>query len=166
MNPAQLSRELREGHDPLLDNRRKMVGLALTAMGCMGLISLYQMGIVNHLPDPPLPGINSDKVDASAEAYERLQMGDAFIGMVSYAGTAALAAMGGRKRARKQPWIPLAMAAKAGFDALPAARLTYDQYAKHRAACIWCLIASAATFATAALALPESRMAVRHLRGR
>ncbi len=165
MKPARLSRELREGNHPLLANRRKIVGLSITALGCMGLISLYQMGIIRHLPDPPLPGIDSDKVDASAEAYEHLQMGDAFIGMVSYAGTAALAAMGGRTRARKQPWIPLAMAAKAGFDAVQAARLTWDQYAKHRAACLWCLIASAATFAAAACTVPEAQIAVRRLRG-
>jgi uncharacterized membrane protein len=163
MKPAELSRELRKSSDPTLNNRRKIVGMSMTALGCMGLISLYQIGIIKHIPDPPLPGIDSDKVDASEEAYEHLQMGDAFIGMVSYAGTAALAAAGDKDRARKQPWIPLAMAAKAGFDALQSARLTYDQYAKHRAACVWCLIASAATFATAVLVIPEARSATRHL---
>ena len=55
------------------------------------------------------------------------------------------------------------MAVKAGFDALQAARLTYDQFARHRAACVWCLIASAATFATSALVVPEARSAVRHV---
>jgi hypothetical protein len=49
MKPKKLSRELRQGHDPLLDNRRKIVGLSLSAMGCMGLISLYQTGIIEHL---------------------------------------------------------------------------------------------------------------------
>ncbi len=43
--------------------------MTLTAMGSMGLISLYQLGIVKYLPDPPLPGFDSDKVDAAPEAY-------------------------------------------------------------------------------------------------
>lgn len=43
------------------------------------------------------------------------------------------------------------------------ARLTYDQYAKHSAACLWCLIGSAATFASAVLVVPEAREAVRHV---
>lgn len=166
MDPEELGRELRERRDPLLDNRRKIVGLSLTALGCMGLISLCQMGIIRHIPDPPLPGIDSDKVDASEEAYGHLQMGDAFIGLVSYAVTAALTAMGGAERAKERPWFPLAMAAKTGFDAAQAAKLTYDQFARHRAACLWCLIASAAPFAAAALALPEARSALRHWRGK
>ncbi len=38
-----------------------------------------------------------------------------------------LAAIGGKNRVKEQPWIPLALAAKAGADALQAAKLTYDQ---------------------------------------
>ncbi len=38
-------------------------------------------------------------------------MGDAFIGLGSYAATMGLAAMGAKDRAKTQPWIPLALAA-------------------------------------------------------
>jgi hypothetical protein len=70
-------------------------------------------------------------------------------------------------RSRMQPWIPLALAAKAGFDAFQAAKLTYDQYAKHRAACMWCLIAAAAaTLARAALVVPEAKAALREVQKR
>ncbi len=68
-----------------------------------------------------------------------------------------LAAMGGKNRVKEQPWIPLALAAKVGADALQAAKLTYDQNAKHRAACFWCLVAAAATFATVPLVLGKLR---------
>lgn len=139
---------------------------SMTAIGCMGLIALYQIGVIKHLPEPPLPALDADKVDASEEAYSHLQMGDAFIGLGSYAATMGLAAMGAKDRAKTQPWIPLALAAKAGVDALQAAKLTYDQYAKHRAACFWCLVAAAATFVTAALVVPEARAAARELEGR
>lgn len=132
----------------------------------MGLIALYQMGVIRHLPEPALPGLDGEKVDASDEAYSHLQMGDAFLGLGSYAATMGLAAMGGKKRASAQPWIPLVLAAKAGADAAQAAKLTYDQFAKHKAACFWCLIAAGATFVTAALAIPEARAAAGELSNR
>ncbi|PZR77136.1 MAG: vitamin K epoxide reductase, partial [Chthoniobacterales bacterium] len=139
---------------------------SLTAVGCMGLIALYQIGVIKHLPEPPLPGLDADEVDASTEGYSHLQMGDAFIGLGTYAMTMGLAAMGPKDRAQTRPWIPLALAAKTTADAAQAAKLTYDQFAKHKAACMWCLIAAAATFVSAALAFPEAGAAVRELRDR
>lgn len=166
MNPKALSKELRGKKGGFLDNRRSIVISTLTAMCCMGLISLYQMGIIKHLPELPIKGLDADKVDASEEAYRHLDMGDAFIGEGSYAVTAGLAAMGGKERAKTDPWIPLALAAKAGADAAQAARLTYDQFARHRAGCMWCLIAAAATVTTAVLAMPEAKSAYRAVRRR
>lgn len=166
MKPAELSEQLRNDSGDFLDARRGIVVSSLAAVGCMGLIALYQIGVIKHLPEPALPGLDADKVDASDEAYSHLQMGDAFIGLGSYAATMGLAAMGPKDRAKTQPWIPLALAAKAGADAAQAAKLTYDQFAKHKAACMWCLVAAVATFATAALAIPEARAAARELQDR
>lgn len=162
MQPAQLSKDLRQGSGPFLDRRRRILALALTASGSMGLISLYQMGILRHLPEPPLPGLDADRVDAGEEAYERLQSPDAVIGLVSYAVTALLAAAGDSERARTRPWLPLAMAGKIGLDTAQAAKLSWDQWARHRAFCSWCLLAAGATFATLPLAVPEAREALRH----
>ncbi len=164
MTPSQLSKELRTGEGDFLEERRGVIVLSLTAIGCMGLIALYQTGIIRCLPDLPLPLMDADKVDASDEAYERLSMPDAFIGLGSYAATMGLAAMGGKKRALEQPWIPLALAAKASVDAAQAAKLTYDQWAKHKAFCVWCLIAAAATFATLPLVMGEAAAALGELR--
>jgi len=102
----------------------------------MGFIALYQLGLIRHLPDPPLPMMNADRVDGSAEAYERFRMPDAVLGFGSYAVTMALAAMGGTRRARETPWIPLALAAKIAFDASNAGKLSVDQWTKHRAFCV------------------------------
>ncbi len=124
--------------------------------------SIYQPE-VKHLPDPPLPYFDSDKVDAGAEAYSKLSMPDAPIGLGSYAATLALAAMGDEDRAAERPWIPLALAAKVVLDAAQAGKLSVDQWTKHRAFCFWCLIAAGATFATVPLVIPETRVALRHL---
>ncbi len=161
MKPAQLSRELRKGESPFLKRRRGIVGLSLAAAGSMGVISLYQMGMIRHLPEPPLPGLDADEVDASEEAYTKLSSPDAVIGLTSYGVTALLAAAGGEDRARTHPWLPLAMAGKATLDAAQAAKLTWDQWTKHRAFCSWCLLGAAASFASAPLVLPEARAALR-----
>jgi uncharacterized membrane protein len=166
MNAKQLSAQLRNGSGDFLEERRGVIALSLTAIGCMGLIALYQTGLIRRLPDLALPMMDANKVDASEEAYEMLSMPDAVIGLGSYAATMGLAAMGGKDRAQSQPWIPLALAAKASADALQAAKLTYDQWAKHKAFCIWCLIAAAATFATVPLVVGEAVAAIREIKER
>lgn len=160
MNPRLLSHELRRQRGGSLKQRRAIVGLSLVAAGSMGIVTLYQMGILKHLPEPPLPKLDADKVDASEEAYAHLQMPDAVLGFGSYAATMALAAMGGRNRTKDQPWLPLALFGKTAIDALQAARLTRDQAVKHQAYCFWCLVAAAATFATVPFALSEARIAL------
>ncbi len=164
MKPEELSKQLREGSGEFLSRRRKIAGLALGAAGSMGLITLYQMGIIEHLPDPPLlPGFDSDKVDAAPEAYAWFSTPDGPIGLGSYAATLGLAAMGGENRATEQPWIPLALAAKVALDALQAGKLTVDQVTKHQALCFWCLLAAFSTFATVPLVIPEARAALRQV---
>ena len=69
--------------------------------------------------------------------------------------------MGGADRATRTPWIPIALAAKVGFDVANAVRLTVAQWRDYRAFCFWCLIAASATFAMAPLAIPETKKALR-----
>lgn len=166
MDANELSRQLRTVRSERLSRRRGIVGLSLAAAACMGLISAYQVGLIRHLPEPPLPGLDADKVDASDEAYSYLSTPDGLLGLSSYALTATLAAMGGKDRAQRTPWVPLALAGKVGLDAVVAAKLTYDQWAKHRAFCSWCLVAAAATFAMLPLVSSEARSAWRTLRER
>ncbi|MBX6311708.1 MAG: vitamin K epoxide reductase [Isosphaeraceae bacterium] len=163
MGPRDLSRQLRQGPGECLGRRRGIVGLSLLAAASMGLLTLYQVGIIRHVPEPPLPGFDADKVDASEEAYAMLETPDAALGLVSYAVTAALAAAGGPDRASERPWLPLALAGKLGIDAFQAGKLTYDQWAKHRAFCSWCLLAAGATFASVPLVVPEALAALRRL---
>lgn len=166
MKPEKLSHQLRTVDTEHLRGRRRVLQLALGAAGCMGVISLYQMGVIRHLPEPPLPRLNADAVDASAEAYARLSTPDSVLGFASYAGTMVLAAMGGPDRARARPWLPLALGAKVAADAFQAGKLTIDQWAEHREFCSWCLLAAGLTFAALPAALPEARAALRTLASR
>lgn len=150
---------LRRGGGEWLDRRRRIAGLSFAGAAALGLVSLYQLGIVEHLPDPPLALFDSDGVDAAGEAYAFLKTPDAALGVVSFGVTAVLAGMGGEDRARRQPWIPLALAAKVAVDALAAARLTVEQATRHRRFCFYCLAAAAASFATVPQVIPEARVA-------
>jgi uncharacterized membrane protein len=162
----RLSRELREETSPDLRRRRGIVSLSLLASASMGLIALYQTGLIRHLPEPPLPMMDADKVDASAEAYRKFNVPDAILGLGSYAATMGLAAMGGKDRANEMPLIPLALAAKIAFDVANAAKLSIDQWTKHRAFCFWCLLAAAATFSMLPLVAPEAMTAGRAITGK
>ena len=160
-HPAALSRDIRQATDEFTAQRRRIVALSLTSAACMGLIALYQIGSIKHLPEPPLPLTDADKVDASEEAYARFSVGDAFLGFASYSVTMLLAGIGGPERHETSRWVPVALAAKVGFDAAQAAKLSVDQWTKHRAFCTWCLVAAGATFAAVPAVWPELRATLR-----
>jgi hypothetical protein len=71
--------------------------------------------------------------------------------------------MGSPDRARKRPLIPVLLAAKVAFDAATAMKYTIEEWKGHRAFCFWCVVASAATFASLPLVVPEARRALRTL---
>ncbi|WP_156912210.1 hypothetical protein [Citrifermentans bremense] len=77
MDPGRISTQLRYNKSRSLSRRRGIVGLSLLAAGSMGLIALYQAGIIRHIPEPPLPRFDADKVVASEEAYAVLHTPDA-----------------------------------------------------------------------------------------
>lgn len=167
MDPQQLSEILRSGEGGYLWYRRGLVLTSFIAALNMMFIGLYQMGILRHLPEPPLPNMNADKVDAAPQAYSPmgLPMPDAFLGLLSYAVTAMLAVIGPVDRVERYAWIPLLLGLKVLVDATQAGRLTYDQWAHHRAFCFWCLVAATATFAAVPLAAPETIAAVKRIAG-
>lgn len=166
LQAAELSSQLRQGSGTFLTLRRIVLGLSMVSTVSMQVISLYQMGIIKHLPEPPLPHLDADKVDASPDAYAKLETPDAVLAIGSYAATMALTAMGKQDRAQKQPWIPLALAAKVGFDTFQAGKLTLDQINKQKAFCSWCLLAAITTALTVPLVIPEAYAAIRQLMGK
>lgn len=157
---VRLSATLRHNRDPLLNNRRRVAGLALGSIGTLSVVALYQMGIIPKVPEPPLPGLDADKVDASGEAYNFFKTPDAFLGIASYAGTLILAGAGDADRATTRPWIVLAFAGKVAVDAVSAGFLTVEQVSRHRKICSWCLASAAMTFAMIPQVLPETRRAL------
>lgn len=161
-----MSDDLRRHTGDFLDERRRLAALSLAASGAMGVVAAYQTGLLRRLPEPPLPMLDAERVDASGEAYVQLRVPDAALGLLSYAATLALATMGDRDRSRDLPLLPLAVLGKVAVDALGGLYLTLEQGTKHQRFCSWCLLASGASLAMVPAALPEARAAWRALRGR
>lgn len=166
MNPKQLSQELRQGKNPIMSRRRAIIGLSMLG-GSMGqLVTLYQTGIVSHLPDPPGQQLfDADRVDASNYAYSRFNSPDGPIMVANYAITAWLAAAGGLDRARRNPFLPIAMGIKLLLDGVVSAELAREEWSENKAFCEYCQVATVCSFASLVLAVPEIVTAVRTLLG-
>ena len=164
--PEQLSDELRHGRGEFLEERRAVASLSLFSAGIMGMIGLYQIGVLKKLPEPHLPHLNTERVTASAQAYSFFSVPDAWLGLLSYGVTAALVAAGPKDRWTRAPALPLAMAGKVLADVALAGKFTADQWTKHRAFCMWCLFSAGATAATVPLVWKEASAAWRRLLSR
>jgi uncharacterized membrane protein len=146
-------------------------GIILTSFGaglCMMTIALYQTGIIRRLYDLPSRRIKSSRIAAVPPTYRPLGLPipDSLLGLVSYATTASLAALGGPDRQHRTPSLTLLMSAKVYADAALGAVLFGVQWTWYRAFCMYCVTTSFLSFTAAALAVPETRAALRHLRSR
>ena len=165
MTGKKLGDELRYGTGNFLCRRRAAASLAAVSMASLGVVALYQLGIIRRLPEPVLPGLDAEKVNGSSGAYALLQTPDAVLGLGSYAATLGLASIGGATRAQTTPWIPLALAAKAALDALQAASLTRKSWVRYRAFSLYSLVTALATFLALPAVIPEARGAWREITG-
>jgi uncharacterized membrane protein len=159
LDTEQLRQELREGDTPDLRRRRAVIGLSLVGMASMTAVSLLQTGIVKHLPDPPVKGFDSDRVNTSETAY-RFGLPDGTVSLAGLAANIPLAAYGGANRADTQPWIPLVAAGKAAVEAVAAAWYFYQMPAKENVWCGYCIVGALASFGILTLTLPEARKAL------
>jgi uncharacterized membrane protein len=162
MEPQELRRELQTGESSDLKWRRRVIGLSIFGAGVTALISLFQTGIIRHLPDPPMESFDSEKVMLSDPAY-MWGNADATLAMTTAAANLPIASFGGIDRAAKIPAVPLFATAKAAVDAASAGWYFYQMAAKQRRWCIYCIV-TAATFAGIfALTLPEAMSALGEL---
>ncbi len=98
-----VSDDLRRGAGDLLRRRRQLAGLTLGAMVSLGVVAAYQFGLLRRIPEPPLPFVDAERVDASGKAYQFLKTPDAALGLASEAVTLALIGMGTGRRAGSTP---------------------------------------------------------------
>ena len=163
LGPQGLRRELQESDAENMRRRRAIIGLSLLGMGAMAAVSLFQTGIIKHLPDPPLDSFDSDEVNSSDTAYG-MGVPDGTMSLASLAANLPLAAFGGASRASERPIVPLIAAGKALVEAGVAGWYFYQMAAVEKKWCGYCITGALANFGIAALTLPEAAEAFRNLK--
>jgi hypothetical protein len=132
------------------------VACSLVSAASMAAVSLLQMGLIRHLPDPPIRRFDSDKVNTSDTAY-RWGAPDGPLGAASSALN--LPRMW-RRRSRPGPaWIPFLAAGKATIDAAASARYFYRMPVREKAWRGYCIVGAVANLAVFFMTLPEARRA-------
>jgi uncharacterized membrane protein len=158
-----IRRELRHGTDPALERRRRIGLLAAAGAVDFALISLYQFGIVRHLPDPPGRIFDSDRVNASRKAYA-LGVPDGALGLGLYALTLILSTAGGSRASGRHPVFDVLLGGAVAAGVIGAGQYLYDMVRNQARACPYCLTGAAAHFAMAPLVAPLVVQSVRELR--
>ena len=148
-------RELFRGPGPDLARRRWVFALSVLGMAAMVPVVLLQLGVVRHLPDPPIRGFDSDAANLSPEAF-RFGVPDGVLVLVSMAANALLATVGPADRWRARPWLPWAISAKALVDVAGAAWYFHLMLTGQAAWCGYCIVGAFASLGVFLLTLPES----------
>jgi len=152
--------------NPDLTCRHFIVGLSMIGATMAEAVSLYQVGMIEHLPDLPIPGFDSSRVDASTYAYKRFDTPDGFMMLTNYSITALLAAAGGKDRARQNPILPIALLLKTITDSAVALWLAKEEWQENEAFCAYCHVATVCSIVSVVLAVPEAMAATRYLLGK
>jgi uncharacterized membrane protein len=147
---------LRSSRAPELRRRRTIAALCSAGLVDFAVISLYQVGILRHLPDLPGRLFDSDSVNASTKAY-RLGVPDGPLGALQYAATLALAAAGGTWRTGRRPLFACLLGLSAAGGALAALDYLRDMLFVQKRVCPYCLVGAGINLALVPLALAEVR---------
>lgn len=145
--------------------RAAVLAASTFGMASMAATALRQLGVIRHLPDPPLRGFDSDRVNLSPHAFP-LGVPDGLIAFASFASNLPLAAWGGPRRAFTHPRLTLAIGGKAAVEAVISIAFFLQMPLREKAWCAYCIVAAAANVVVFGLSVPETRAALATLRSR
>jgi uncharacterized membrane protein len=150
MRTAAIRHELLNGTDEDLQTRRKIVGLSAFGLLDFAFLSLYQSGIIKKLPDLPFPAFDSNKVNASPDAY---QMGapDATISAWIYATNMVLSTAGGSEHSGRKPILDLLLGATIAANAAGALYYLYNMAFYQKKICPYCIAGAVINISSAVI---------------
>ncbi|WP_224996152.1 vitamin K epoxide reductase family protein [Cesiribacter sp. SM1] len=128
------------------ENRRN-IGI-LSAVGLLDFvpISLYQLGVIRHMPDLPGRIFDSDYVNASKEA-QIAGLPDGPVSLLMYAANVLLVA-GAIKKKKKRNLFDYLIAGNAIGQAAGGAYYLYNMATVQKKVCIYCVTGALINFAT------------------
>lgn len=153
MKPKAIKEALRTGSSEDLERRRKVIALSALGLVDFSIISLYQTGVIKKLPDLPFEVFDSNKVNASPDAY-RMGVPDGPISAIAYASAMALAAAGGDEHSGRKPVFDLLLTGIVFGNAAGAAYYLYNMVFKQKKICVYCVGGAIINFASAAIIAP------------
>ncbi len=162
MRTAAIRQELLTSTNKDLQKRRKV--LALSALGLIdfSLISLYQSGALNRLPELPFKVFDSNKVNAAPDAY-RMGAPDGVISTCLYAAAMLLATVGGTERSGRKPVWDAALGSVIAANTAGAVYYLDDMIFKQKKVCPYCIAGAAINIASALLIAPVVGKALKKL---
>ncbi len=137
------------------------VGLAILGLADSLYMLAYTGGLVKSLVCPFF-GEGCNTVGRSIHA-RHLGVPNSAVGAAGYASMAALALWAGDRTPERRPWPPLALAAASLSAFAASVFLTWEQWARVKAWCFWCLSSAAINSLILPLALRDGRRALRSL---
>lgn len=120
-------------------DHRVMTVACCGALVCLIPVALYQTKVISHLPDPPLPLFDSDRITRSKAAHP-LGVPDALPGLANFGITLVLIAA-----SRGRPGIQRLLGAKLALDASVASINAARQVVFFGKLCSWCMGTAIAT---------------------
>ena len=153
MDAVAIKDALRMEKNPDMDNRRKVIVLSALGLFDFSIISLYQTGVIRKLPDIPLPVFDSNKVNASKEAYQ-FGVPDGPVSAVIYSLIMVFAAAGGSEKVARKPVFDLLLGGAVAANLSGALYYLYDMAFRQKKICLYCVTGAAINIASAVIIAP------------
>ncbi|MEX0647494.1 MAG: vitamin K epoxide reductase family protein [Balneolaceae bacterium] len=145
MSKQELSpvKKVRRQSGEVTENRRNIA--LLSALGLIDFIpiSLYQLGVIRHLPDLPAELFDSDFVNASKDA-QVAGMPDGSVSLLMYAANLVL--ITGAIKKKNLNWVDYIIAGNVAGQAAGGAYYLYNMATKQKKICLYCLAGAAVNF--------------------
>lgn len=165
MNALAIRNELRNNDSEEMDKRRAIIWLSAIGLVDFSVISLYQTGVIEKLPDLPFAIFDSNKVNASKEAYQ-FGVPDGPISTAAYAAIMVLAAAGGSEASGRKPVMDTLLGATIAGNTAGAVYYLYDMIFKQKKICLYCLTGAVINIASAVIAAPLVKKSIKQLLGK
>lgn len=162
MNATAIRDVLRNEHSEDLDRRRKVIFLSAIGLVDFCVISLYQTGVIKSLPDAPFDIFDSNKVNASKDAY-KMGVPDGPVSAVAYALTMVLASAGGSEEVARKPIEDVGLGAAVLGNAIGGAYFLYNMITKQKKICLYCVTGALINFASAVIIAPTVLKSVKKM---
>lgn len=141
--------------------RKWVIGISTVGAIAGNLVSLLQHKVIETPTKPSVLGVAAQEAVEATNA--KIDMPDALINLINYGLTAWLARAGGKKRAKNQPFLPIAMGVKTIADSAVALEMAREDWEKNHKIGTYPQIAAFASLSAAAVAVPEMVTGVQQL---